>query len=267
MNILTSDWRSNILVWSSCLENFFYERRIYLQYPWKTSDVYKDGDRIRIQKRAFIGPYANMPKGTILGLGSFSYSRTVSMDPDFCCGNYCSLATGIQLSAEEHPLDRVSTHPFTTHSHMRDFARKEFGADWVVDPFRKLGPAPEIGHDVWIGKDVMLKRGIKIGTGAVIAARSVVTKDVPPYAIVGGVPAKLIRKRFNDQIIEELLQSSWWDYMFVDFPKGGFGSIESFLDQFHRLKSEGKLRRVPEKIALEKDLFAFIEENKESWSN
>lgn len=69
-----------------------------------------------------------------------------------------------------------------------------------------------IGNDVWIGAGVFIKGGIKIGDGAVIAAHAVVTKDVPPYAIVGGVPAKILKYRFTDDVIRKLLDLKWWDY-------------------------------------------------------
>ena len=69
-----------------------------------------------------------------------------------------------------------------------------------------------IGNDVWIGEGAFIRRGVTIGDGAVIAARSVVTKDVPPYAILGGIPAKLIRFRFDAEVIDKLLQLQWWSY-------------------------------------------------------
>ena len=72
-------------------------------------------------------------------------------------------------------------------------------------------PTTEIGNDVWIGHDAFIAPGIKIGTGAVIAARAVVTKDVPPYAIAAGVPARIIKHRFNEETTSELLKSRWWD--------------------------------------------------------
>lgn len=78
-----------------------------------------------------------------------------------------------------------------------------------------------IGNDVWIGDHAVIVSGVTVGDGAVIGAGAVVTKDVPPYAIVGGIPAHIIRKRFSDAIIEDLLEIKWWDYeerLFTDIP-------------------------------------------------
>lgn len=118
-------------------------------------------------------------------------------------GNYCSLADGIVALRRNHTIDRVSQHPFFYNS-----------ALGLVDP----GLIPEyadnpltIGHDVWIGLNVLITPGCKtIGNGAVLAAGSVVTADVPAYAVVGGVPAKLIRWRFSEPLRTALNDCQWW---------------------------------------------------------
>lgn len=118
-------------------------------------------------------------------------------------GAFCSIAENVYVSAGEHPLDMASTSPA--------FFLAKFGlieADSLdMAPYRK---SIQIGHDVWIGRDVTLLNGVTIGTGAVVAAGAVVTRDVPPYAIVGGVPAKLIRYRFDAATREKLLSAKWW---------------------------------------------------------
>ncbi|WP_215401727.1 MULTISPECIES: CatB-related O-acetyltransferase [unclassified Leucobacter] len=98
-------------------------------------------------------------------------------------------------------------------------ATREFAKGFSVQP----GSYPQIGHDVWIGANVTLSAGITIGTGAVIASGALVTKDVAPYEIVGGNPAKPIRKRFSDSMVEDLLASKWWEYepsqLFTEDPR------------------------------------------------
>ena len=100
----------------------------------------------------------------------------------------------------------------------------------ILSSYQKIATTV-IKNDVWIGADVSIKPGVTIGNGAIVAAHSVVTKDVPPYAIVGGVPAKVIRYRFDNEIITQLLELSWWNYSHMDF--SGFNAqdnIESFID-------------------------------------
>jgi hypothetical protein len=90
-------------------------------------------------------------------------------------------------------------------------------------------PGSSIGHDVWVGQDAVILRGIRIGHGAVVAAGAVVTKDVPAYAIVGGNPAKIIRYRFEKEIIDELLSLSWWDYAYPHFQILDLSNIQETL--------------------------------------
>jgi acetyltransferase-like isoleucine patch superfamily enzyme len=117
-------------------------------------------------------------------------------------GGYCSIAAGVQiLLGGEHRPDFVSTYPFSQQM-------PEIGG---VDPFRSKGDVV-IGSDVWIGRDVMIMSGVTIGHGAVIAARALVTSDVAPYAIVGGMPARPLRMRFTEEQIASLLKIAWWDW-------------------------------------------------------
>ncbi len=115
-------------------------------------------------------------------------------------GAFCNLAGG------NHPLSTVSIHAFFFHK------KYEFISDNRSIEKYASNEQIEIGNDVWIGSNVSLLPGITISDGAVIAAGAVVTKDVPPYAIVGGVPAKIIRYRFEQEIITKLLEIKWWDW-------------------------------------------------------
>ncbi|WP_206460155.1 CatB-related O-acetyltransferase [Anaerovorax sp. IOR16] len=118
-------------------------------------------------------------------------------------GKYCSIGSGstfLLAGNQGHRHEWISTYPFQTaiFSNARD-------------GFERKGNTI-IGNDVWIGTEAMIMPGIKIGDGAIIAARSIVTKDVEPYTIVGGNPSKIIKKRFSDKEIEQLLEIQWWNW-------------------------------------------------------
>lgn len=118
-------------------------------------------------------------------------------------GAYSSIARGVQIFlGGNHRIDWVTTYPFSVFNLSG----------------RKISGHPQskgnihIGNDVWIGRDAVILSGITIGDGAVIGTQAVVTRDVPPYAIVAGNPAKLIRMRFSDDVIQKLLEIKWWDW-------------------------------------------------------
>ena len=149
--------------------------------------------------------------------GNTSISRTT-------IGKFCSIGPDCKIGLGKHPTkDFVSTHPvfFSTLKQ----AQVTFADRNYFDEFAYI----IIGNDVWLGANVIVVDGVKIGDGAVVAAGSVVTKDIPPYAIVGGVPAKIIKYRFEKEEIEKLLQLKWWD-MDVEYLK------ENFI-KFHNIKS------------------------------
>lgn len=135
-------------------------------------------------------------------------------------GRFGTIGHSVCIGLATHSADFLSPHTlfkfhdnaefFACHMHSRDFEweermrRKNFA--------ERKKPLPIIGNDVWIGYGATVMNGVTIGDGAIIAARSVVTKDVQPYTIVGGNPAKVIRQRFSDKCIEKLLKIKWWDY-------------------------------------------------------
>lgn len=146
-----------------------------------------------------------------LALGQFSYAAlpyTV-----FCwdsvpehqrvlrTGKYCSIGTGLKAFADgNHRMDFATTFPFKEYLNCPDAIPNVWGKGF-----------PIVGHDVWIGQDVTLMSGVKIGSGAVIGYGSVVTNDVPPYAVACGNPARVVKFRFDDDLIKQFLNVAWWD--------------------------------------------------------
>jgi len=120
-------------------------------------------------------------------------------------GAFCSIANNVMVGGAQHPMEWVSTSPLFYAG--RDSIRKKFSSH------NRGGDArTSIDHDVWIGEYALIKAGVHIGAGAVIGMGSVVIKNVAPYTIVAGCPAKVIRKRFDDNTVNELLAIKWWEF-------------------------------------------------------
>lgn len=158
-------------------------------------------------------------------------------------GRYCSFAPGVIAGDGKHEINSLSSHPFQwgqsgvfkMWSKKRDFE------------FLKPATRPElvnIGNDVWIGANAMIMRGVTIGDGAVVGAGSIVTKDVPPYAIVVGVPARVIRYRFSEKIIEKLLALRWWRFEADSLLGVNFNDVEAAIDEIRQKESAGQLELI-----------------------
>jgi virginiamycin A acetyltransferase len=142
-------------------------------------------------------------------------------------GKFCSIACGAKFlfTSANHTLKSLSTYPFPIFFDEWNLEKKN-----VTNAWDNRGDIV-IGNDVWIGYEAAILSGVHIGDGAIIASRAVVTKDVPPYIIVGGVPAKEIKKRFDDTTITKLLDIQWWDWPYDEIqrhlPDIMSGSIEN----------------------------------------
>lgn len=159
-----------------------------------------------------MGTYVAVLSGAYLNkvdISDFSYISNDSVISNVDIGKFCSIGPHVQIGLAPHPSRGfVSTYP-AFYSNYNGGCQTSFRKDKIFDD---SVPKTNIANDVWIGSNAIIPGGISIGSGAIVAAGAVVVKDVPPYAVVGGNPAKVIRYRFSEEQIVVLLASKWWDW-------------------------------------------------------
>lgn len=207
------------------LYNYFYKRNLIKNF--KNCRI---EDCSGIDSTCKLGEYVVLFRGVYLHdvtIGKFTYIQKNTTAVNCEIGNFCSIANDVTIGLASHPTSMVSTHPVF-------FDDSQPLPKFFISGKRYANtlPVTRIGSDVWIGQGVMIKAGITIGHGAVLGAGSVVVKDVPPYAIVGGIPAKVIRYRFMPDICLGLLESKWWDLPDDELSKFAdiFENPEAFLN-------------------------------------
>lgn len=152
-----------------------------------------------------IGSYSSIVESEI---GDYTYLAGYNNVIYSNIGKFCSIASHVRINPGNHPTWRVTQHHMT-------YRRLQYGLDIKNDEeffdWRRSKKV-EIGHDVWLGHGVIIMPGVKIGIGSVVGSGAVVTKDIPEYSIAVGVPAKVIKKRFDDATVERILESKWWEW-------------------------------------------------------
>ncbi|MDR1126365.1 MAG: CatB-related O-acetyltransferase [Deltaproteobacteria bacterium] len=194
---------------------------------------------ICLKKRSCLDKRArmlNMLKGDS-SLGKYSYMQGNSSFFNVHIGCYCSIAPNVTIGDIQHPISWLSTHPFqyipSTKFKTLPYEGEPHKNNQVI-----------VGNDVWICRHAVILTGVQVGDGAIVGAGAVVTKNVPPYAIVGGNPARIIRYRFDEKTITELLSLAWWQLEPEDMDGVNFANIHEAILQIKQIKMN-KQRRLP----------------------
>ena len=182
-------------------------RDIHNQVRFKDAQI---DDGCCINQNSVISPNTHILNNCVINnsqIASYSYIGKNCLIQNTKIGKFCSIANDVFIGLGNHPTDHFSTSPlFYRTNNPLNIKFVDSNSDF--QEYHEI----EVGNDVWIGARAIILDGVTIGHGAIIAANSVVTKDVPPYSIVGGIPSKIIKYRLSDERIERLIQSCWWNW-------------------------------------------------------
>jgi acetyltransferase-like isoleucine patch superfamily enzyme len=211
-------------------------RRIYHRFGG--GERLRPGDGLFASEACELEPYVHVLAGEALPerMGAFSYA-TSPLLASTRIGRYCSIAAGVEFIESQHPAHWASTSPFSYSPYGLEGFRSYLVEERKLTSYPlhgalefQSGPVT-LGNDVWVGQRAMFMGGISVGDGAVVAAGAVVTRDVPPYAIVGGVPARTLRMRFADPVVERMLALQWWRFGPDVLQPLDVRDVEGFLDR------------------------------------
>lgn len=186
-------------------------------------------------------------------IGGYTYIQGGTFYAVKSIGRFCSLAANVYTGPAEHPSRFLSSSPFfytdtntgkwPTSQPFKEFIERNAveikKTNAIKNQVTKNKKLITIGNDVWIGLNVTIFRGVTIGDGAIIAGGAVITKDVPPYAIVGGVPGKVIKYRFSEEIIESLLELKWWNYQIEILDGLDWTNVDDSIVQLQKRAASG----------------------------
>ncbi|WP_394155185.1 CatB-related O-acetyltransferase [Loktanella salsilacus] len=181
--------------------------------------------------------YGTAKLGKNTKIGKFSYINTNStVNSGTTIGRFCSVGKNVEIGPFDHPLERLSTSPvsYNMKIHFPDYT------DMITSKKLVRRKAPVIGNDVWFGSHSIVMRGVRIGNGAVIGAGALVTKDVAPYSVVVGTPARHVRYRFPEDICKDLNDLAWWDLPADKLAKVPFDDVYESIWMLKDIRSDMK---------------------------